>query len=289
MTHQVVADFSCTVGEGPVWHPDHGRLYWTDILAGRLFWYEPGSGKSQLCYEGRTVGGFTLQADNSLLLFMDKGTVAVWDDGQIVQTIVDTIPAEIKQRFNDVTADPEGRVFAGTMPFDNVEQRSGRLYRLDRDGSYTVVLEEVGVPNGMAFTFDRRFFFFIDSLDNVVWKFDYDQETGAISNRRAFIEFNSDEGNADGMTLDGEGNLWIAMAMGWRVVQYGPDARLKRSIELPARFVSSLAFGGQDLSQLFVTTGRLPEGEELGSAAGTLIALRPGPIGVPELRSRIGI
>ena len=289
MTHQVVADFSCTVGEGPVWHPDHGRLYWTDILAGRLFWYEPGSGKSQLCYEGRTVGGFTLQADNSLLLFMDKGTVAVWDDGQIVQTIVDTIPAEIEQRFNDVTADPEGRVFAGTMPFDNVEQRSGRLYRLDRDGSYTVVLEEVGVPNGMAFTFDRRFFFFIDSLDNVVWKFDYDQETGAISNRRAFIEFNSDEGNADGMTLDGEGNLWIAMAMGWRVVQYGPDARLKRSIELPARFVSSLAFGGQDLSQLFVTTGRLPEGEELGSAAGTLIALRPGPIGVPELRSRIGI
>ena len=289
MTHQVVADFSCTVGEGPVWHPDHGRLYWTDILAGRLFWYEPGSGKSQLCYEGRTVGGFTLQADNSLLLFMDKGTVAVWDDGQIVQTIVDTIPAEIEQRFNDVTADPEGRVFAGTMPFDNVEQRSGRLYRLDRDGSYTVVLEEVGVPNGMAFTFDRRFFFFIDSLDNVVWKFDYDQETGRISNRRAFIEFNSDDGSADGMTLDGEGNLWIAMAMGWRVVQYGPDARLKRSIELPARFVSSLAFGGQDLSQLFVTTGRLPEGEELGSAAGTLIALRPGPIGVPELRSRIGI
>ena len=289
MTHQVVADFSCTVGEGPVWHPDHGRLYWTDILAGRLFWYEPGSGKSQLCYEGRTVGGFTLQADNSLLLFMDKGTVAVWDDGQIVQTIVDTIPAEIEQRFNDVTADPEGRVFAGTMPFDNVEQRSGRLYRLDRDGSYTVVLEEVGVPNGMAFTFDRRFFFFIDSLDNVVWKFDYDQETGAISNRRAFIEFNSDEGNADGMTLDGEGNLWIAMAMGWRVVQCGPDARLKRSIELPARFVSSLAFGGQDLSQLFVTTGRLPEGEKLGSAAGTLIALRPGPTGVPELRSRIGI
>ncbi len=79
------------------------------------------------------------------------------------------------------------------------------------------------------------------------------------------------------------------MARGWKVVQYGPDARLKRSIELPARFVSSLAFGGQDLSQLFVTTGRLPEGEELGSAAGTLIALRPGPIGVPELRSRIGI
>ena len=113
MPHQVAADFSCTVGEGPIWHPDQGRLYWTDIPEGRLFWYEPASGRSQLCYEGRIVGGFTLQADDSLLLFMDKGTVAVWDDGQIVQTIVDTIPAETEQRFNDVTADPEGRVFAG--------------------------------------------------------------------------------------------------------------------------------------------------------------------------------
>ena len=220
---------------------------------------------------------------------MDKGTVAVWEDGQIVRTIIDTIPAEIEQRFNDVTADPEGRVFAGTMPFDKVDQRSGRLYRLDRDGSYTVVLEEVGIPNGMAFTSDRRSFLFIDSLDNVVWKFDYDQKTGRISNRRAFIEFDSDNGMADGMTIDAEGNLWIAMAMGWRVVQYGPDASLKRSIELPARFVSSVAFGGPDLSQLFVTTGRLPEGEELGPAAGALLALTPGPIGVPELRSRIGI
>jgi len=289
MTHQEVADFSCTVGEGPVWHAHHRKLYWTDILEGRLFWYEPGTGKSQLYYEGRIVGGFTVQADHSLLLFMDKGTVAVCDNGQVTRTIVDTIPAEIEQRFNDVAADPEGRVFAGSMPFDNVEQRSGRLYRLDHDGSYTIVLEKVGIPNGMAFTLDRRFFFFIDSLDNVVWKFDYERKTGAISNRRAFLEFDPDEGHADGMTLDSEGNLWIAMAMGWKVVQYGPDAELKRSIELPARFVSSVAFGGQDLSQLFVTTGRLPEGEELGPAAGTLISLQPGVIGLPEPHSRVGI
>ena len=289
MTHQVVANFNCTVGEGPVWHPDHGKLYWTDILEGRLYWYEPGSGKSKLCHEGRLVGGLTLQADHSLLLFMDKGTVVVWEDGEIVHPIIDTIPAELQRRFNDVTADPEGRVFAGTMPFDNVDQRSGRLYRLDRDASYTVVLEDVGIPNGMAFTSDGRSFFFIDSLDNVVWKFDYDRKTGRIQSRRAFIEFNSNDGIADGMTLDSEDNLWIAMAMGWKVVQYGPDARLKRTIELPARFVSSVAFGGQDLSQLFVTTGRLVEGEERGPAAGALIALRPGATGVPELRSRIGL
>ncbi len=290
MTHQVVADFQCIVGEGPVWHSDHGKLYWTDILEGRLFWYESATGKSQPYYEGRIVGGFTVQDDDSLLLFMDKGTVAVCEDGQVVRTIVDTIPAEIEKRFNDVAADPEGRVFAGTMPFDNVEQRSGRLYRLDQDGSYAVVLEDVGVPNGMGFTSDGRSFYFIDSLDNVVWKFDYEQETGEIGNRRAFLEFDADvDGSADGMTLDSEGNLWIAMAMGWKVVQYGPDAELKRSIELPARFVSSVAFGSRDLSQLFVTTGRLPEDGDLGSAAGALISLEPGAVGLPEPRSRIGL
>ena len=289
MTHRIVADFKCTVGEGPIWHPDHKKLYWTDILEGKLFWYEPSTGQSQLYYEGRIVGVFTLQADSSLLLFMDKGTVAVCDNGQLTRTIVDSIPAEIEQRFNDLTADPEGRVYAGTMPFKNVEKRSGRLYRFNCDGSYSVVLEEVGIPNGMAFSLDRKFFFFIDSLDNIVWKFNYKQETGEISNRQAFLEFDQNEGSADGMTIDSKGNLWIAMAMGWKVVQYGPDGKLKRSIRLPARFVSSLTFGGKDLSQLFVTTGRLPEGEELGSAAGTLISLNPGPIGLPEFRSKIRI
>ena len=287
---QIAADLRCTVGEGPVWHPDVERLYWTDILASRLYWYEPASGRSHLCYEGRIVGGMTLQADGSLLLFMDRGTVAVWRAGRIARMLLDHIPAEADRRFNDVIADPVGRVFAGSMPFGDLERKQGRLYRLDRDGSYEVVLEGLGIPNGMAFTSDLGHFFFIDSLDNVVWEFDYDIRPGALSRRRAFLRLDpAVDGYADGMTLDSEHNLWIAMAMGGRVLQFGPTGKRKRTIELPAKFTASVAFGGRELSDLYVTTGTHPEDEDLGPAAGALIVLRPGPAGVPEFRSRIGL
>lgn len=287
---QIAADHHCTVGEGPVWHPGEGRLYWTDILSSRIYWYEPATGESRLCYEGRMVGGMTLQTDGSLLFFMDRCTVAVWRDGRVAGTLLEDIPAEAEGRFNDVIADPEGRVFAGAMPFKDLERKRGRLYRLDRDGSYEVVLEGVGIPNGMAFTSDRRSFYFIDSLDNAVWKFDYDPRTGAIGRRRAFLRFDPErDGHADGMTLDQEDNLWIAMAMGGRVLQFGADGSRKRTIELPAKFTASVAFGGEDLSDLYVTTGTHPEEEDLGPAAGALIVLEPGSTGVPEFRSRIGI
>ena len=287
---QIAADLRCTVGEGPVWHPGEGRLYWTDILSSRIYRHEPATGESRLCYEGRMVGGMTLQADGSLLFFMDRCTVAVWRDGRVAGTLLDHIPAEADGRFNDVIADPEGRVFAGAMPFKDLERKRGRLYRLDRDGSYEVVLEGVGIPNGMAFTSDRRSFYFIDSLDNVVWKFDYDPPTGAIGRQRAFLRFDATrDGHADGMTLDGEDNLWIAMAMGGKVLRFAADGTRKRSIELPAKFTASVAFGGEDLSNLYVTTGNHPEDEDLGPAAGALIVLKPGSTGVPEFRSRIGI
>ena len=285
----MVADYECQVGESPVWHSGENRLYWSDILTGRLFWYEPATGRSSQCYEGRMVGGFTIQADGSLLLFMDKGTVAVWRNGEIVRTVIDSIPAELEQRFNDVAADPEGRVFCGTMPLDNVERRSGRLYRLDPDGSYRVLLEGVGISNGIGFSPDRKFFYYIDSLDDIVWLFAYDRATGELTDRQMFLEFSAENGSPDGLTIDRDGDLWIAMAMGGALVQYSPEAELVRRIELPAKFVASVAFGGVDLTQLFVTTGLTDKVEDSGEAAGTLMVMEPGVVGLPEYRSRITI
>ena len=288
MDYQVVADYECEVGEGPVWHSGENRLYWTDILTGRLFWYEPATGGSSQCYDGRMIGGFTIQADGSLLLFMDKGTVAVWRDGEIVRTVIESIPAELEQRFNDVAADPEGRVFCGTIPLDDVERRSGRLYRLDLDGSYRVLLEGLGISNGIGFSPDREFFYYVDSLDDIVWRFAYDQVTGEISDRQTFLELSAESGSPDGLTVDRDGDLWIAVAMGWAVAQYSPQAELLQRVELPAKFVSSVAFGGMDLTQLFVTTGLTDTGDS-GEAAGTLMVMEPGVGGLPEYRSRITI
>jgi len=262
-------------------------LYWTDILMGRLFWYNPLTSESRQCYDGRMVGGFTVQSDGSLLLFMDKGAVVVWRDGQIIRTVIDSIPTEFDQRFNDVAADPVGRVLCGTIPLSNVERRSGKLYQLDLDGTYRVLLDKIGISNGIAFSTDCKTMYYVDSLADTIWKFAYEQETGEISNQEEFLTFASESGSPDGMTVDRNGNLWIAVAMGWGIVQYDPDGKLLRRIELPAKFVSSLAFGGENLTQLFVTTGTDCEGEDRGEAAGSLMVVEPGVAGVSEFCSRI--
>src|ERR1700743_1846148 len=122
---ELIADYACEIGENPLWHSIEKRLYWCDIAAGRIFRYEPATGVHEQCYQGRTVGGFTIQADGSLLLFMDRGTIAIWREGDLVE-VVPEIPAERTSRFNDVIADPRGRVFCGTMSTD---ESRGRLYR----------------------------------------------------------------------------------------------------------------------------------------------------------------
>jgi SMP-30/Gluconolactonase/LRE-like region len=106
---EIVANYSCIIGENPLWHPLEKRLYWCDISSGRLFRYEPATGKHEQCYEGRTIGGFTMQADGSLLLFMDRGEIGLWREGRPLALIAQ-IPSERATRFNDVIADPRGRV-----------------------------------------------------------------------------------------------------------------------------------------------------------------------------------
>ena len=132
MEPELIADYQCKVGEGPLWHPLEKRLYWTDIETGRMFRYDPASRKHEQFYSGEVVGGFTIQADGALLLFMARGAIALWRDGKL-SYVVKEIPEERKSRFNDVIADPAGRVFCGTM---STKERSGRLYRLNTDGDF---------------------------------------------------------------------------------------------------------------------------------------------------------
>src|SRR5512142_2409950 len=118
MQPELICDYACEIGENPLWHPLEKRLYWCDIGTGRMFRYEPASGKPAQFYQGETVGGFTIQADGSLLLFMAKGAVKVWRESGLT-TVIDEIPDERTTRFNDVIADPAGRVFCGTMPTED--------------------------------------------------------------------------------------------------------------------------------------------------------------------------
>jgi len=285
MEPRLVVDTRCACGEGPLWHPDEQRLYWVDITPGRIYRYSPASGTHELCHEGGPIGGFTIQEDGALLFFMGRGAVKRWKDGEL-STIVEEIPEERESRFNDVVADPAGRVFCGTMPHKG---RPGRLYRLDPDGSLEVVVEEVAGSNGMGFTPDRRGMYLADSLDHAVFLFDYDERTGSLSNQRVFVSVPEAEGNPDGMTVDAEGYVWLALWDGGCLVRYAPDGTVDRRVHFPARKVTSLTFGGPDFRDAYVTTAGGGNRAQEGEGAGALFVFRPGVGGVPEFRSRVRV
>jgi sugar lactone lactonase YvrE len=282
---ELIADYACETGENPLWHPLEQKLYWTDIPAGRLFRYDPTPGVHEQCYLGRPVGGFTIQPDGALMLFMDRGTIAHWHN-DVLTEVVPEIPLELESRFNDVIADPLGRVFCGTMPSKN---SLGRLYRLDQDGTLTVLLEGIGCSNGMAFSADLNHFYYTDSLAYEIYLFDYDVERGSIKNQRIFARFTEAEGMPDGCTLDAEGYLWCALWGGGRIVRLNGSGKIDSSIHLPTGKVSSLSFAGPDNNDIYITTagGNTPGAND--PSAGALFRVKTNVRGVTEFFSRIQI
>jgi sugar lactone lactonase YvrE len=286
MKPELIADYQCHVGENPLWHPMEQRLYWTDITRGKLFRYDPATGRHEQCYSGAPVGGFTLQADGALLLFMERGAIAKWRDGQL-DYVVEEIPGELENRFNDVIADPAGRVFCGTVSMP-VGTRPGRLYRLDTDGSLHVLREGIRVSNGMGFTPDRQHLYYTDSNLRHIYLFDYDDKTGALTHQRVWLRTPDGAGVPDGMTVDAQGYVWSARWDGSALYRYTPGGVEEQRIEFPAKKVSSVTFGGEDLSDIYVTTALSDSSKtEEGTGAGALFRLRLGIRGLPEFFSRV--
>jgi D-xylonolactonase len=280
---EVIADYACEIGENPLWHPIERRLYWCDIPNGRLFRYDPATGAHERCFEGRPIGGFTIQADGALLLFLDRGAIALWREGGITE-VVSEIAAEQHSRFNDVIADPRGRVFCGTM---SSNESKGTLYRLDPDGSLHPILGGIGCSNGMAFTLDRNGLYYTDSFAREIYLFDYSVEDGSLTNQRVFARFSEDDGFPDGAALDSAGCLWSAIWNGSCLVRLSADGRIDRKIAIPARKTSSLTFGGEGYSDIYITTAGGNTKEEDGRLAGALFRIRAQPPGLPEFFSRI--
>jgi len=287
---EAIAQHACHCGENPLWHPTERKLYWVDIPQGRLFAFDFRTGEHGLVYEGRPIGGITLQTDGDLLLFRDRGTIEVLRRGEIIKTVLKQIPEELHTRFNDVIADPCGRVFCGTMAVKkkNLERR-GRLYRLDPDGSYRIVVDGIACANGMGFTTDCNQFYFTDSFDAVIYLFDYDVATGNLSNQRIFVQ-ESDHVVPDGMTVDRNGDIWSARWGEGCVVRYTPDGIIRETIHLPTPKISSLTFGGEDLTQMYVTSAGGQDQPCNGPEAGALFRITGSDVqGAGEFYSNTGM
>jgi D-xylono/L-arabinono-1,4-lactonase len=285
MQAEVIVEHACKLGENPLWHATEKAVYWCDITVGRIFRYLPSTRKHEQVYQGEVVGGFTIQEDGNLLLFMVRGSVKILRDGKLV-TVIDEIEDERESRFNDVIADPEGRVFCGTMPTD---KRPGRLYRLDPPSKLALVLEGIRCSNGLGFTPDLKQLYYTDSLANAIYLFDYDRKQGAISNRRVFVQVPEEEGLPDGLTVDSLGYVWSAQWDGSSIVRYTPEGKVDRRIAVPAKKASSLTFGGGDLTDIYITTAGGDARDVEGAAAGSLFGLRQDVRGTPEFVSRIAL
>lgn len=281
---ELALDAACAIGEGPLWHPDKSLLYWVDIPRGQLLSFDPWSREYRVVHEGKPVSGFTIQEDGSLLLFMRGGEAASWKD-RTLTTVIESMPGSKDTIFNDSIADPAGRVFVGMKAGS---RHKGQLYRLDKDGSIHLLLDGLGEPNGMGFTPNQKHLYLTDTFARSIFIFDYDALSGAISKQRVFVEVPEDEGMPDGMTVDAEGNLWSARWGGGCIVRYSPDGKETARVEIPVEKVSSVTFGDQDYSTLYISTSGGEDRAHGGGLEGSLFSIRPTAGGVPEYRSRVG-
>lgn len=275
MKAALIFDARASLGEAALWHED--RLLWVDIDAGTVNAFDPACGANETWTLGQMVGTVVPRACGGFIVGAHRG-VGVFDPLTAqFKILVDPAGGRLEMRCNDGKCDPRGRLFVGTIGVHK-PRPPGALYRVDSELRATCVIEGTGTANGLAWSPDRRTMYFIDTPTREVSAFDYDEVSGDITGRRVALRFGDDErGRPDGMTIDAHGHLWVALYEGGAVVCCDPESgRILERVEVPASRTTSCAFGGSDLGDLFITSGRVPTEPQSGG----IFVVRPGVHGV---------
>lgn len=288
MRIEVLVDVKTTLGEGPLWDVEEQRLYWIDSFDGRVFRCAPDGSEVRSWDVPMKIGSMALRKGGGAVVSLARGFHFLDFRTGDVELIVDPEPGKEANRLNDGKVDKRGRFVAGTM--DTMEDGpNGALYRLDPDLSLHKLDDRIIVSNGPCWSPDGSIFYFADSWSGEIWAYDYDLDTGNVSNRRTFTTIDTSTGGAaDGATVDAEGCLWSAQVYDGKLVRYAPDGSVDRVIEMPVRKVTSVNFGGPDMDVLYVTSMAkppLPRFPGDGVLRGSLFAVHDlGIKGVPEPR-----
>jgi sugar lactone lactonase YvrE len=260
-------------------------LYWVDINAHKVHVFDPGTGVDKSIDVGRPVGCLAPRRNGDLLLGLSNGFAALDIESGAVRPLIDPEAHLGDNRFNDGKCDPRGRFWAGTMSLKR-EKGGASLYCLFADLTVRTMLTGVTVSNGLAWSKDQKKMYYIDTGAQKVSVFSYNAETGDISRRRTAFSIPPDQGKPDGMTIDEEGMLWVAHWGGGRVSRWDPkQGRQIAEIEVPAPNVTSCAFGGPHLDELYITSARGPLNEEARKkhpGAGGIFRAKTGVRGVRE-------
>jgi len=289
MRIEIVADVKTTLGEGPLWDVEQERLYWIDSFDGRIFRATADGREIRAWDVPEKIGSMALRKDgNGAVVSLANGFFLLDFKTGDLELIVDPEPDKPNNRINDGKVDKRGRFIAGSM--DTMEEGpNGALYRLDPDFTLHKLDSDIIVSNGPCWSPDGKIFYFADSWSGEIWAYDYDLETGNVSNRRTFTKIDTSRGGAaDGATVDAEGFLWSAQVYDGKVIRYAPDGSVDRVIEMPVKKVTSCMFGGPNLDILYITSMAkppLPRFPGDGVLRGSLFAIHDlGIKGVPEPR-----
>lgn len=275
---------SAFLAEGPHWDADKAELIWVDILAPALMTSDVVSGTATVTALDDIVGVAVPRRKGGYLLATKNGIKTFDPATGETQLCADPEADRPANRFNDGKCDAAGRFFVGSLAL-NATPGSGALWRVDADGSAHLMEDGLHVSNGLGWSPDGTIFYFTDSGARVIYAYDVDPAEGTLHNRRAFTTVAEAAGTPDGLTVDAEGFVWSAHWDGWCVTRYDPDGAVDRVIDLPVPRPTSVAFGGPDLSTLFVTSARIRlSAEQLNSAplSGSVFAVATNIKGLPE-------
>lgn len=266
-------------GEGPVWHPGWPGLRWVDMPAGDVLTLDRESGLVSRRHVGSFAAALRPCRDGGAVLALERG-FALADDALTDIRAWPEVWSDPGVRMNEGGCDPDGRFYCGSMAYDETTP-AGCLYRLDHDGSVSAVLRDVTVSNGLAWSPDGSTAYYVDSPTQRVDAFDY--ESGELTRRRPVAEISADRGKPDGIAVDADGGLWVAVFGAGAVHHYGPGGELRDVVEVPAPRVTACAFGGAELDELFITTSRADTDLQTYPGAGAVFRVGLPVRGLPPL------
>jgi sugar lactone lactonase YvrE len=247
----VVWDAQALLGEGPIWDERERVLHWVDVDGSTLHTLEPATGEKTSRKLAGRCSSVALCESGGLLIAHDRSVSRL--EGDVLVPFAPEISP--KGRTNDGAVDPRGHYLVGTVAPDG-EPRTGVLYRVDPDATYTELLHGIGISNGIDWSLDGQTMYYVDSHAHSLDAFDYDLDTATLANRRTIAPIEEELGDPDGLTVDAEGTIWLAVWGGSRVRRYSPAGELLEELQVPAKQASSCIFGGDDLATLYVTSAR---------------------------------
>lgn len=290
MQIEQVGSIRAELGEGPLWDAERQCLWFVDIMAGQVHRLDPATGRDRVYEIGQPVGAVACAVRGDLVCAVRDGFVRLDAETGAVTALAAVEADNPRNRMNDGYVDARGRFWAGTMSMHH-EHGQGALYRLDPDGTVTKHLTGVTTSNGIDWSGDSRRMYYIDSGVPQIDVFDFDLERGAISNRRRFASVATDDGGkADGLIVDAEDHVWVALWKGGQVRRYAPDGTLVLTVPLPTPLTTKPAFGGANLTDLYVTSAYIDlnaEARAASPAAGALFRMRPGIKGRAPRRAAV--